>query len=60
MTAQRKKFRGDDLSLEHRREIARFLKLPFDDEENQRMRAWAAFKRWHWKLQQQANADGRQ
>src|SRR5262245_23991014 len=34
-------------SLEHRRQIARFCGVPFDDEEDIRQRKYAAFRRWH-------------
>jgi hypothetical protein len=41
-----KKFGGDDLGIGHRRQIHRFLGLPFDDAEDLRLRAWAGFRRW--------------
>jgi hypothetical protein len=41
-----KKFRGDDLGIDHRRQIHRFLGLQFEDAEDLRLRAWASFRRW--------------
>ena len=35
------------LSVEHRRQISRFCGIPFDDEEDQCLRAYTAFRIWH-------------
>jgi hypothetical protein len=38
------------LSPEHAAQASRFLGYPYDAEEDARMRAWAAFKKWHHDL----------